>query len=59
MQSDGYSVCWHLTKDNPLLKHILCRAHVRAKFVYDISKQSEAGLFVRNIGYLYSVEKKL
>lgn len=50
-----------MTKDAPMIKHVLCWAHVRAKFVYaeEISKQSEAGLFVRDIGYLYSVENEI
>lgn len=58
IQSDGYIVYKQLTKDNPLLKHILCWAHVRARFVYaaDISKQEEANLFIDLIGYLYAIE---
>lgn len=61
VQSDGYNVYKHLANENPLLNHVLCWAHVRARFVYaeEISKQIEASSFRIDIGYLYNVEAEI
>lgn len=58
IQSDGYSVYKQSANENPLIEHLLCRAHVRAKFklAADISKEEEAAWFVEQIGRLYLIE---
>ena len=58
IQSDGYVVYKHLAKAHPENPHILCWAHVRAKFKFaaDISKAPDAEWFVEQIGRLYKVE---
>jgi transposase len=61
IQSDGYNVYKLLVEENEKLQHILCWAHVRAKFYYaeQISKQQEASQFLDDIGYLYTVETEI
>lgn len=58
IQSDGYVVYKHLSRTNPENVHLLCWAHVRAKFKYaeEISKDPDAAWFVEQIGLLYMVE---
>ena len=58
IQSDGYVVYKHLSRTNPENVHLLCWAHVRAKFKYaeEINKDPDAAWFVEQIGLLYMVE---
>ena len=58
IQSDGYVVYKHLARTNLENVHLLCWAHVRAKFKYadEISKDEDAKWFVGQIGRLYMVE---
>ena len=58
VQSDGYVVYEHLANENPNIEHILCWAHVRAKYKYaaDFSKDKNAEWFVETIGRLYMIE---
>lgn len=58
IQSDGYVVYKHLALTTPENVHLLCWAHVRAKFKYaaDISKDEDAVWFVEQIGRLYLIE---
>lgn len=58
IQSDGYVVYKHLSGTHPENVHLLCWAHVRAKFKYaeEISKDPDAAWFVVQIGLLYMVE---
>ena len=58
IQSDGYVVYRHLSRTHPENVHLLCWAHVRAKFKYaeEISKDPDAAWFVEQIGLLYMVE---
>lgn len=48
IQSDGYVVYKHLSRSNPENVHLLCWAHVRAKFKYaaEISSDEDAKWFV-------------
>lgn len=48
IQSDDYSVYKQLTRTNPLIEHLLCWAHVRAKFklAEEIAKDPDASWFV-------------
>lgn len=58
IQSDGYNVYKQLAYENPDLEHILCWAHVRAKFKYadELSHDPDAAFFLDNIGLLYLME---
>ena len=57
IHSDGYVVYKYLARTNPENVHLLCWAHVRAKFkAEEISKDSDAAWFVEQIGLLYMVE---
>ena len=58
IQSDGYTVYKHLTLSEGELIHIMCWAHVRAKFeqAFRYSKDLNADWFVKKIGELYRIE---
>jgi len=61
LQSDGYTVYKQLTKDMPECEHILCWAHVRAKFhlAKEVSKDDYASWFEDMINKLYLIESQL
>ena len=58
VHSDGYTVYKHLTLSEGELIHIMCWAHVRAKFeqAFRYSKDLNADWFVKKIGELYRIE---
>lgn len=58
IQSDGYNVYKQLAFENPMIDHVLCWAHVRAKFKYaeEISHDPDASFFLDRIGLLYLTE---
>ena len=61
LQSDGYTVYKQLTKDMPECEHVLCWAHVRAKFhiAKEVSKDNFASWFEDQINKLYLIESQL
>ena len=59
LQTDGYSVYESLAKQRGDLTLIGCWAHSRRGFHEAIAETKLAAWFVRQIGQLYSVEKKL
>lgn len=61
LQSDGYTVYKQLTKDMPECEHVLCWAHVRAKFHLskEVSKDEYAAWFEDQINKLYLIESQL
>jgi transposase len=60
LQADGYGVYPSLVKDRPLeLRLLACLAHVRREF-YDVREEDRrAAWFLRQIGHLYQIEKRL
>lgn len=60
IQSDGYTVYRQLCKNNPNLIHLLCWAHVRAKFKYAEKNGNHplAVWFINRIGLLYLIESE-
>jgi transposase len=59
LQTDGYSAYESLAKDRDDLTLIGCWAHVRRGFHKALAETKLAAWFVRQIGLLYAVEKKL
>ena len=61
LQSDGYTVYKQLPKDIPECEHVLCWAHVRAKFhiAKEVSKDKFASWFEDMINKLYLIESQL
>ena len=61
LQSDGYTVYKQLAKDMPECEHVLCWAHVRAKFHLskEVSKDEYAAWFEDQINKLYLIESQL
>jgi len=60
LQSDGYNVYASLAKNDLEIRHHGCWAHVRRPFTQALEERPKtAGWFVRQIGHLYAIEKKL
>jgi transposase len=60
LQSDAYSAYLRVAKDrNPEIHLVGCWAHCRRNFVEALNEDRRVGWFVRQIGHLYGVEKKL
>ncbi len=59
LQTDGYQVYESLAKDRDDLTLVGCWAHVRRGFHEALAESKLAAWFVRQIGQLYAVEKKL
>lgn len=60
LQSDGYAAYRSLAKDRPNeLEHLGCWAHARRKFHEALEDDRRAGWFIRQIGHLYELEKRL
>ena len=60
LQTDAYGAYYRLAKDrNGEIKLVGCWAHCRRNFVEALDEDRRVGWFVRQIGHLYGVEKKL
>ena len=59
LQTDGYSAYESLAKERDDLTLVGCWAHVRRGFHEALAETKLAAWFVRQIGVLYAVEKKL
>ena len=60
LQADGYGVYLSIAKDRPEeLKLVGCLAHVRRDFFNIREEDRRAGWFLRQIGQLYQIEKRL
>ena len=59
LQTDGYSAYESLAKERDDLTLVGCWAHVRRGFHEALAETKLAAWFVRQIGLLYAVEKKL
>ena len=60
LQTDAYGVYLSLAKDRPQqITLVGCWAHCRRNFVEALQEDRRVGWFVRHIGHLYAVEKKL
>ncbi len=60
LQTDAYSAYLRVAKDRHGAIHLAgCMAHCRRNFVEALNEDRRVGWFVRQIGHLYGVEKKL
>lgn len=60
LQTDGYGVYPSIVKDRPEeLQLVGCLAHVRREFFVIREEDRRAGWFLRQIGHLYQIEKRL
>ena len=59
LQTDGYGVYTSLAKERADLELIGCWAHARRKFFDALDEDRRAAWVLRQIGHLYSVEKRL
>ncbi len=56
LQSDGYVAYKYFDREDVPTEHLVCMAHVRAKFKYAQPTDSIANYFVDQIGKLYLIE---
>lgn len=59
LQADGYGVYRSLAKERKELVLLGCMAHARRKFHQALEEDKRAAWIIRQIGHLYSLEKRL